>query len=98
MNGFNFSKPLNALTVLIFPSNANGVVTIATVMIPFFLASSAITGIAPVPVPPPSPAVKNSRSAPSIALSIRSMLSLAAFSPISGLAPAPLPLVSSFPI
>ena len=96
--GFNFSIPILALAFLNLPSKVNGFVTTPTVKIPFFFASSAITGIAPVPVPPPIPAVKNTKSAPSRILSISLMLSLADFSPISGFAPAPSPFDVSFPI
>ena len=47
------------------PSKSNGRVTTPTVSAPIsFLAISAITGAAPVPVPPPSPAVMNTMSAP----------------------------------
>ena len=47
------------------PSNGNGLVTTATVRMPISLASCATTGAAPVPVPPPMPAVMNTMSAPS---------------------------------
>ena len=62
------------------------------------LAISATTGAAPVPVPPPIPAVMNTIFAPFIAAVISSLLSSAAFLPISGFAPAPNPLVSFSPI
>ena len=75
------------------PSNENGLVTTATVRMPSSCATSATTGAAPVPVPPPMPAVMNSMSAPSIASAMRSRSSIAASRPISGLAPAPRPLV-----
>ena len=61
-------------------------------------AISATTGAAPVPVPPPIPAVMNTILAPLIEAVISSLLSSAAFCPISGLAPAPNPLVSFSPI
>ena len=48
-------------------------------------AISAMTGAAPVPVPPPMPAVMNSMSAPSISSAMRSRSSIAASRPISGL-------------
>jgi hypothetical protein len=38
------------------PSNRNGLVTTPTVSTPFLRATSAMTGAAPVPVPPPIPA------------------------------------------
>ena len=40
-----------------FPSKVNGLVTTATVKIPAARAARAMTGAAPVPVPPPMPAV-----------------------------------------
>ena len=46
------------------PSKTKGFVTTATVKIPKSLAISATTGKAPVPVPPPNPAVKKTISAP----------------------------------
>ena len=77
------------------PSNSNGRVTTPTVRAPIsFLAISAITGAAPVPVPPPSPAVTNTMSAPLSASLMSSRDSAAAPWPICGLAPAPRPLVS----
>ena len=79
------------------PSNLNGRVTTATVRMPRLLAMSAMTGAAPVPVPPPMPAVMNSMSAPSIISAMRSRSSIAASRPISGFAPAPRPRVSVEP-
>ena len=73
--------------------------TTPTVSAPIsFLAISAITGAAPVPVPPPSPAVTNTMSAPLSASLMSSRDSAAAPWPTSGLAPAPRPLVSSWPM
>ena len=63
---------------------------------PISLATRAITGAAPVPVPPPMPAVMNSMCAPSIAWRMRSTASSAAALPASGLAPAPRPVVPSW--
>ena len=60
-------------------------------------AMSAMTGAAPVPVPPPMPAVMNSMSEPSIISAMRSRSSIAASRPISGRAPAPSPRVSAVP-
>ena len=81
------------------PSKPNGRVTTPTVSAPIsFLAISAITGAAPVPVPPPSPAVTKTMSAPLSASLISSRDSAAAPWPTSGLAPAPRPLVSSWPM
>src|SRR5476651_1891537 len=79
------------------PSNANGLVTTATVSAPISLASDAMMGAAPVPVPPPRPAVTNTMSAPSRASMILSASSSAPRRPISGFAPAPKPVVSLVP-
>ena len=57
--GLRFSIPETAFFILIRPSNGNGFVTIPTVSIPISFAILAITGAAPVPVPPPIPAVTN---------------------------------------
>jgi len=75
-----------------------GLVTTATVRIPIFLAIWAITGAAPVQVPPPSPPVIKIISLPRINFSISSFDSSAAWRPISGLPPAPNPRVSFSPI
>ncbi len=53
-----------AATFWRLPSKAKGLVTTATVRMPSSRAISATTGAAPVPVPPPMPAVMNSMSAP----------------------------------
>ena len=90
--------PFSAAARRRLPSNAKGFVTTPTVNAPTSLAHSATTGAAPVPVPPPIPAVTNTISAPSRALMISSRLSWAAASPICGLAPAPRPLVTFSPI
>ena len=63
----------------------------------FSIASRAMAGAAPVPVPPPMPAARKTISAPSIFSTISEILSSAALSPISGRAPAPIPLVNFFP-
>ena len=86
---FNFSNPFSACNAFFLPSNVNGFVTIAIVNIFLDLAISATTGAAPVPVPPPIPAVMKTIFAPSNTFSISSLLSSAAFSPISALPPAP---------
>ena len=80
------------------PSKENGLVTTPTVKAPTSLAHSATTCAAPVPVPPPIPAVTKTMSAPRRDSSNWSLDSSAAFSPTSGLAPAPRPLVSFSPI
>ena len=55
-------------------------------------------GAAPVPVPPPIPAVMNTISVPSRAWEMTFLDSSADFWPISGLEPAPMPPVSFSPI
>ena len=80
------------------PSKLNGRVTIHTVNIPSSLQILATTGAAPVPVPPPIPAVTNTRSDPATIDETASLSCIIAFLPISGFAPAPNPLVKSFPI
>ena len=73
-------------------------VTIPTVRMPSSLAARAITGAAPVPVPPPIPAViKTILVVCSKVALISSMLSIAACSPTSGFAPAPKPSVNETP-
>ena len=79
------------------PSNVKGRVTTATVRMPSCFAMSAMIGAAPVPVPPPMPAVMNSMSEPAISSPMRSRSSIAASRPISGFAPAPRPRVSAVP-
>ncbi len=74
------------------PSKANGLVTTPTVSALISLAISAITGAAPVPVPPPMPAVTKTMSAPSSVFLISCLLSSAAMRPISGSPPQPRPL------
>ena len=95
---FNLSIPLNAFCILVFDSKRKGFVTTPTVRAPCSFAIRAITGAAPVPVPPPIPHVTNTMSAPLSAAEISSELSSAAFSPTSGCAPAPSPFVSFSPI
>src|SRR3954471_7706808 len=93
---FSWSIP-TAATFCRLPSKAKGLVTTATVRMPISRAISATTGAAPVPVPPPMPAVMKSMSAPEISSLMRSRSSSAASRPTSGLAPAPRPLVTSVP-
>jgi len=95
---FNLSIPLIAFCILVLDSKRKGFVTTPTVRAPCSFAILAITGAAPVPVPPPIPQVTNTISAPFNAAWISSALSSAAFSPISGCAPAPSPFVSFSPI
>ena len=66
----SFSKPWFAWFCLFLPSQVNGFVTTAIVKIPSSLAIFATTGAAPVPVPPPIPAVINTISEPSKAFVI----------------------------
>ena len=58
------SRPCSACVCRFLPSNLNGLVTTAIVSAPSSLARLAITGAAPVPVPPPSPVVTKIMSAP----------------------------------
>ena len=90
------ATPASAAFMRRLPSNSNGLVTTPTVRMPISLATRAITGAAPVPVPPPMPAVMNSMCAPSIAWRMRSTASSAAALPASGFAPAPSPVVPSW--
>ena len=69
------------------PSKANGRVTTPTVSAPSWRAMRATTGAPPVPVPPPSPAVTKTMSAPLRTSSISSAWSSAACRPTSGSAP-----------
>ena len=63
---FSFRRwmPCSACTERRRPSNENGRVTTPMVSAPSAFATSAMTGAAPVPVPPPLPAVMNTMSAP----------------------------------
>src|SRR5688572_6258290 len=92
------SSPASACIARFFPSNRNGLVTTATVSAPSSLARLAMTGAAPVPVPPPSPVVTKIMSAPESAWMIVSVSSSAACRPMFGSAPAPSPFVSLCPI
>ena len=79
------------------PSKPNGRVTTATVKAPTAFAIRAITGAAPVPDPPPIPAVMKTMSAPCKASVNTSSLSSAALRPTSGWPPAPNPRVNFGP-
>ena len=88
------SAPSSAFRIFLVPSKRNGMVTMPTVSTPRSCASLATTGAAPVPVPPPIPAVtKTILVSSSKRLRMSSQLSSAACLPISGLLPAPRPLV-----
>ena len=95
---FKFTIPASAWFIRRLPSKENGLVTTPTVSAPASRAHSATMGAAPVPVPPPIPAVTKTMSAPRNCSTRSSLDSSAAFCPISGLAPAPKPLVSFSPI
>ena len=90
--------PWSASAWRLAPSISKGLVTTATVRMLSSFATCATTGAAPVPVPPPMPAVMKSMSEPSISSTMRSRSSIAAWRPISGSAPAPRPLVMFEPI
>ena len=95
---FKLSIPRSACDNLFLPSNVNGLVTTPIVNIPISFAACATTGAAPVPVPPPIPAVTNTISAPLNTSATSALLSSADCAPMSGLAPAPNPLVIFSPI
>ena len=57
------SMPYSALRMRWRPSNRKGLETTPMVRMPISRAISAMTGAAPVPVPPPMPQVTNTRSA-----------------------------------
>ncbi len=80
------------------PSKWNGLVTTPTVRMPSSLAQRATTGAAPVPVPPPMPAVTNTMWEPCRWPRISSSTSSAAARPTSGCDPAPRPSVTWTPI
>ena len=61
---FNCWMPCSAWTERLRPSKVNGLVTTPIVRAPRLFAISATTGAAPVPVPPPLPAVMKTMSAP----------------------------------
>ena len=92
------SRPASACSARFLPSKRNGLVTTAMVSAPSSLARLAITGAAPVPVPPPRPVVTKIMSAPDSVWMMWSVSSSAACRPMSGSAPAPSPLVSLWPI
>ena len=90
--------PCSACCRRFFPSKKNGMVTIPTVSTPISRAVLAITGAAPVPVPPPIPAVMKIILVLLERISFNSsMFSIAAFLPTSAIEPAPRPSVSVEP-
>jgi cell division protein FtsZ len=80
------------------PSKKKGFVTTATVSAPSSFAVRATTGLAPLPVPPPSPHATNIISAPFSASCTSSFVSSIALLPISGFMPVPSPRVRFLPI
>ncbi len=94
---FSSSIPSAALLARRRPSNVKGRVTTPTVRAPSSFATLATSGAAPVPVPPPMPAVIKTISAPFTASRSSLSLSSAALRPYSGFPPAPRPFVVSFP-
>ena len=94
---FNSAIPSCARFIRFGPSNIKGLVTMPTVKAPKSLAISATIGAAPVPVPPPIPAVTKIISASDNASKTVSRSSSIALLPVSGLAPAPRPLVNAQP-
>ena len=88
----------SACFIRFLPSKANGFVTTPTVRHPSSLAISATTGPAPLPVPPPIPAVMNTISDPEH-ISFNSFIFSSALSfPTEGIPPAPSPRVSDRPM
>mmetsp|Transcript_15578 Transcript_15578/g.25800 ORF Transcript_15578/g.25800 Transcript_15578/m.25800 type:complete len:250 (-) Transcript_15578:232-981(-) len=94
----NTSNASAACFVLRRPSKVKGKVTMPMVSLPISLAKRAITGAAPLPVPPPMPAVIKTKSAPSSAADTVSFDSSADFCPSPGSPPVPSPRVSFVPI
>ena len=89
--------PASAIVMRWAPSNWNGLVTTPTVRAPLSRAICATTGAAPVPVPPPIPAVMNTMWLPWMCWRISSLASSAAARPMSGREPAPRPWVIPTP-
>jgi len=95
---FRIWMPFSACMARRRPSKVKGRVTTPMVRAPTLFAISATTGAAPVPVPPPLPAVMKTMSAPWSASSISPRCSSAAWRPTSGSLPAPRPRVSWRPM
>ena len=72
---FSSAMPFSALPILFLPSKLKGFVTTPTVRMPSSLEMDAMRGAAPVPVPPPMPAVMNTISEPRSACAISSCVS-----------------------
>ena len=92
------SEAFSATSLRRLPSKLNGLVTTPIVRAPCSLASSATTGAAPEPVPPPRPAVMNTMSESTSASAILSRSSSAARWPIDASPPAPRPRVILSPM
>ena len=90
-------SPSSARCIRCLRSTENGVVTTATTRAPERLASSATIGAIPVPVPPPRPAVTNTRSAPPTIFVMTSLPASAQRRPVTGSPPAPSPRVMCLP-
>ncbi len=90
--------PISARRMRRAPSKWNGLVTTPTVRMPLLRAAWATTGAAPVPVPPPMPAVTKHMWVPFRWSMISSRHSSAAARPTSGCEPAPRPSVTWAPI
>ena len=89
------STPSSAWSIFLSPSQRKGMVTMPMVRMSISLAVCAMMGAAPVPVPPPIPAVMNTILVPSFSIFLMSsILSSAALRARAGRFPAPRP---SFP-
>ena len=84
--------PSSARSMGSLPSKRNGVVTTATVIMPKLCAIRAMTGVQPVPTPPPRPASRNKIFvSPASALMILSVEATASSLANEGLLPVPMP-------
>ena len=91
--------PSSAERLRLRPSKVNGLVTTPTVSAPSSRAMLAMTGEAPVPVPPPMPAAMNTMSAPRKHVVDQLLATLRRRAgPTCGLPPAPRPRVSFSPM
>ncbi len=79
----NSCKPNSALSILAF-SASNGIVTTAITTAPASFANCEITGIEPVPEPPPIPARTKTISEPETAFFKSLIASFAASLPLAG--------------
>ena len=91
-------RPSSACLDRTRPSNSKGRVQMARLRMSSSAARLARIGVAPVPVPPPRPAVRKTMSEPSRISRSFSVSSMAACLPFSGRPPEPSPLVSWWPI